>query len=171
MFVLHMFRCSFIYSQVFDTTDEFDSDADSDTDVRPSKSSFATLCRVNARKSVVTPQSRQRSLSPDADNASVHAASDPQSPSADLQPSPHPPVDDQDPAKLFTPKQDRSSTTVATPHSAVSKSSKRKDCSVSPLDEREKEKMKKTKAAKPPSNASQTAKGKGKKLKSTRGRT
>ena len=34
MFVLHMFRCSFIYSQVFDTTDEFDSDADSDTDVR-----------------------------------------------------------------------------------------------------------------------------------------
>ena len=64
-----------------------------------------------------------------------------------------------------------SSTTVAAPHSAVSTSSKCKDCSVSPLDEREKEKTKKTKAAKPPSNASQTAKGKGKKPKSTQGRT
>ena len=114
-------------------TDEFDSDTDSDTDVQPLKSSFATLHWVNARKSVVTPKSKQCSLSPDADNAdnaSVHAASAPHSPSADLRPSPHPPVDDQDPAKLFIPKQDRSSTAVATPCSAVSTSSKRKDFSV-----------------------------------------
>ena len=119
----------------------------------------------------MTPKSKQHSLSADTDNASVCAASVPHAPSSDLRPSPRPPVDDQDPAKLFTPKQDRSSTAVATPCSAVSTSSKRKDRSVSPLDEREKEKMKKTKAAKPPSNASQMAKGKGNKLKSTRGRT